>query len=324
MTDSNKDILITRLKDLITKPDYTSLEVYSKGNRIYLLKDSTFRIYILIVPQAPLNEIQRNSLINLGYKELWGKVNYEKYFDNSDSSSLRKLVDNIASIFIEIFKVEPERKWRYDLNSGMAVLKDNRTPLLTASERFKKGKRKDSTLKLLFNDITYSLALSVLIFIGLFDKNLIESFTIKISLIVFSISFIFVKIGRLISKLEFTSFGKKRFNSREYSDYFNRIGFKNYGDRYKGEIQGFLVELMFSDLHKNMIIVYHKEISWNRVLKMPKGKLFSSTSYNWTGMFYSQKMIKRKLSKEKIMSEAKDFVELIINQKIEKQHTANK
>lgn len=56
---------------------------------------------------------------------------------------------------------------------------------------------------------------------------------------------------------------------------------------------------------------------------MPKGKPFSSTSYNWTGMFYSQKMIKRRLSKEKIMNEAKDFVELIINQKIEKQHTAN-
>jgi len=40
-------------------------------------------------------------------------------------------------------------------------------------------------------------------------------------------------------------------------------------------------------------------------------------------VFYSQKMIKRRLSKEKIINEAKDFVELIITQKIDKQHTAN-
>lgn len=323
MKDTNKDILLTRLNDLLTKPVYTCLKVYSKGNEIYLLKDSNYQIYILIVPQAPLNENQRNALKSLGYKEIWEKVNFEKYINYSDSSLLYQLIDSVDSILTEIFKVQSERKWRYDLNTGMAVLKDNKTPLLTANERIKKGKRERVFSNRIFNDITYSLALSVIIFIGLFSKNLIDSLTIKIILIVFGISYIFIKIGRFITKLEISSFGKKRFMGRDYSDYFMGNGFKKYGDRYKGEIQGFLVELMFSDLHKYMIIVYHKEISWNRVLKMPKGKPFSSTSYNWTGMFYSQKMIKRRLSKEKIMNEAKDFVELIINQKIEKQHTAN-
>lgn len=265
MKDTNKDILLTRLNDLLTKPVYTCLKVYSKGNEIYLLKDSNYQIYILIVPQAPLNENQRNALKSLGYKEIWEKVNFEKYINYSDSSLLYQLIDSVDSILTEIFKVQSERKWRYDLNTGMAVLKDNKTPLLTANERIKKGKRERVFSNRIFNDITYSLALSVIIFIGLFSKNLIDSLTIKIILIVFGISYIFIKIGRFITKLEISSFGKKRFMGRDYSDYFMGNGFKKYGDRYKGEIQGFLVELMFSDLHKYMIIVYHKEISWNRV-----------------------------------------------------------
>ncbi len=323
MKDTNKDILLKRLNDLLTRPVYTCLKVYSKGNIIYLLKDSNCQIYILIVPQAPLNQSQINALKSLGYKEIWEKVNFENFINYSDSSLLNQLIDSVDSILTEIFKVESDRKWRYDLNTGMAVLKDNKTPLLTANQRIETVKRKKMSLKIVFNDIAYSLALSVIIFIGLFCKNLIDSLSIKVILIVFGISYIFIKIGRLITKLEISSFGKKRFMDKDYSDYFIGNGFKKLGDRYKGEIKGFLVELMFSDLHKYMIIVYHKEISWNRVLKMPKGKPFSSTSYNWTGMFYSQKMIKRRLTKEKIMNEAKDFVELIINQKIEKQHTAN-
>ncbi|WP_431370070.1 hypothetical protein [Kordia sp.] len=318
MANSNKNILLTRLNDLFEKPVYTSLKVYTKGNKIYVLKDLDFQTYILIIPQAPLNENQSNALLSLGYKELREKINYENYFNYSDASSRNQLIDTIDSIFTKIFKVESERKWRYSLHTGMAALKDNKTPLLTMSERLERNKRKRRRLKIICNDITYSLALSVIIFLIFFNENLIDSLTIKTSLIVFGVSFGIIKIGQFVMKLKVSSFGKKRFLSTEYSNYFKQNGFNKKGDRYTGLMQGFSVELMFSEYHNCMITVYHKEIGWDNVLKMPKGKRFSSTSYNWTGKFYSQKLIKLRLPKEKILYEAKDFVELIISQEIEK------
>ncbi|WP_298519208.1 hypothetical protein [uncultured Kordia sp.] len=322
MTNSNKDILRTRLNDLFEKPVYTSLKIYTKGNKIYVLKYVNFKVYILIIPQAPLNENQRSALLNFGYKELWEKINYEKYSNYSDASSQNQLIDTIDSIFTEVFKVEPERTWRYTLNTGMAVLKDNKTPLLTVSERLERNKRKRKLLKIVYNDFTYSLVLSVLIFLVFFYENLLNSLTIKTSLIIVGISFMIIKISQFVMKLKIPSFGKKRFMSEEYSNYFKRNGFHKKGDRYHGNIQGFSVELMFSGYHHNMITVYHKEIGWDKVLEMPKGKRFSSTSYNWTGKFYSQKLIKLRLPKEKILQEAKEFVEFIISHKIEKRHTA--
>ncbi|WP_212590590.1 hypothetical protein, partial [Williamwhitmania taraxaci] len=135
-----------------------------------------------------------------------------------------QLAENIEHIYEDVLKVESERKWRYDLNTGMAVLKNNKTPLLTASERFDKSKKNKQLLKFVFNDITYSLALSVVIFIGLFSKNLIDSLKVEIVLIVIGISFIIFKIARFMTKLEISSFGKKRFLNREYSDYFEQFG----------------------------------------------------------------------------------------------------
>lgn len=324
MTDSNKSILLTRLNDLLTKSVHTSLIVYSRGNKIHLLKDVNAQIYILIIPQAPLNENQSNALKTFGYKETWKKVNYVSTTNYSDTTSLHQLIDRIDSIFTEIFKVERERKWRYKLGAGMAAIKNNKTPFLTISEKLKKGKKKRKLLKIIYNDITYSLIASLIIYIGFFSENLIDSLTIKTCLLVFGISFSIVKIGQFIMKLKISSLGKKRFMSQDFSEYFMQNGFKKHGDRYKGEIQGFPVELMFSEFHKSMITVYHKEISWDSVLKMPKGKPFSNISYNWTGKFYSQKMIKLRLPKEKIINEAKDFVEFVLHQKIEKRDPNDK
>ncbi len=323
MNNSNKDILFEKIKDLHTKPVYTCLEVYSKGNKIYLLKDLSYRLYILIIPQTPLNENQSNTLVNFGYNEIWKRINYEKSAEFSNPKSLNQLVDNIHSIFVDLLNVEHERKWRYDLNTGMAALKNNNTPLLTASEITKKNKKDKKPAKILFNDITFSIVLSTLIFIILLSKNLIDSLTVSITLIVTGSSFILVKAVRFMSKLEISSLGKIRFLGESFSDYFSQNGFKKHGDRYKGQIQGFSVDLMYSDLDKYVIIVYHKEISRDRALNLPSSGTFSSISYDWIGMFYSKKMIKRLLSKEKIIVEAKEFVDLIIDLKIEKQQSSS-
>jgi hypothetical protein len=85
---------------------------------------------VLIVPQAPLNENQRKEVLKLGYKENFENVNYEKYIDYSQLHELRNLAEIIEFIFLKVFKIESDRKWRFELQTGMHVLKDNKIAII--------------------------------------------------------------------------------------------------------------------------------------------------------------------------------------------------
>ncbi|MFY8108191.1 MAG: hypothetical protein ACOVO9_04330 [Bacteroidia bacterium] len=317
MEISNKEILIERINGLIDKQVYTCLLVYSRGNIIYILKDFEEEIYVLIVPQAPLNENQRKEILKLGYKENFENINYEKYIDYSQLHELRNLAENIEFIFLEVFKIESDRKWRFELQTGMHVIKDKKTPLITISEKLKRNKVRKDRFKFLHNDFSYSIILFLILFLLIFREHALEFFTLKFIAIFYVISLFFVKIF----KLKITPFGKRKFYGETFSDYFSLNGFKLKGDRYRGQIQGFPVEFLHSDYYFQVIIVYHKKIDWNRVLEMPKDNVFSSKKHDFTGMFYSRKMIGGVTSKEKVLIEAHSFVEYLKSLKIEKQGT---
>lgn len=317
----HKALLLEQIGQLLNKPIFNSLEVYSKGNKLYLLKDRNSKIYVLLIPQKPLDSLSAKTLTDLGFKEIWSKINYCKYIDYGDINTLRSFVTEIEWIFINVLRIEPERKWRFDIHSGMGSLKDNETPLLTAQERQERNKRKFKRKKVLLNDFTFALALSSLFVLFGLIKGLEITFSLPWILILYAASLAIVKVFRFLTTYDILAIQKKRFLRRQNEDFFVTQGFIKKGDRYIGQIKGYRTELLFSSYSKNVIIVYHKPISWERVLKLSNGNAFSRVSYNWTGMFYSQKSLGIRVSKNKMLAEAEKFVDLIINHNIEKSTT---
>ena len=321
MNIKHREILLEQIGQLLNKSVFNCLEITSKGNKLYLLKDRNYKIYAFLLPQRPLGDFTIKALSDLGFKEIWPKINFSKFVDYSDIHNLKGFAAEIELIFINILNVEPDRKWRFNIHSGMAVLKDNRTPLLTAKQRQEKNKKKHEIKRVLLNDFTYALALS-LIFIVFKLINGLDVFpSVTSILILYAVSLAIVRVLRFILRYDFLTIQKKMFLQRKNEDYFSAKGFIKKGDRYIGQIKGYRTELLFSSYRKNVIVVYHKPISWERVLKLSNGNAFDKVTYNWNGMFYSQKSIGSKASKDKILTEAEKFVDLIINHNIEKSTT---
>jgi len=317
----NKKILFEKIIDLLQKPIYTALEVYSKGNKLYLLKDRNNTLYLLLVPQRPLEDTFSKKVVDIGFKEIWKGVNYELYIDNTNKKELFQLCENIEYLFNDLLRVEFSRPWRYEINSGMGVLKNNRKPLATTSERHSRKKKSKQIMPLLFNDYAYTMYLSILIIIGMLDKAIIIKIDLKITLIILIFSFLIVKLFRIFRLPYFVNFRKRKFINHENTEFFTNHGFSKVGERFQGNIKGYKVELFYSVSKQYIIIVYHKKISWNRVLELPTNCILSKTNYNWTGMFYSQKNIQKWISNDELLSEANTFVDDIISYKIEKEET---
>ncbi len=309
MNGFNRYILQEKINHLLEKSVYTCLEVYSKGNKIYFLNDKNSRIYILLVPSKPLDKIKSQTLLNFGFKEIWPFVNYEKSVSSIDENELNNLSSDIEKIIKDIFKIDPSRTLRFEYNSGIAALKNNSTPLLTSDERRNRNKQSKGNLKLNY-DLFYACIVSVFIIILMKIYRYEMSFIIL--LIVYPTSLLLVRMAKIISKLNILLLRKRWFLGKGCENYFNQKGFIKAGERYIGIIQGYRTEFLFSKYSKFLITVYHEQISWEKVLEMPKTPMFSSFSYKWTGMFYSQKALTSVLSKGEIIHEANDFVELLM------------
>ena len=313
MNVHNKEILLEKIESLIKKSTYSSLEVYTKGNKLYLLKDINSKIYVLFIPNHPLDSLKKRKIIELGFKEIWENINYEKSISYINKDVILNLCNEIEFILNNILNIDYNRTWRYEFATGMAVLKDNSTPLSTQSVLMVKNKKKLKIKRIFFNNYMYALLLGLFILMSLFNKGLIEKISLFSILITFFISFILVYAISFIGNYDINAFRDKGFFNKKNEAFFKEKGFKRIGNRYRGELKGYAVELLNTARHSRLIIVYHQEISWNRVLSLEKSNYNSSNGYNWIKMHYSQKAFKYRKSNEKLVLEAEKFVELLIS-----------
>lgn len=317
ITETNTETLQRMLLELQDATVYTCIEVYSKGNKIYLLKDFNEWLFVLIVPQAPLNDLQRDGILSYGFTEIWQNINYVKEITYTDLSELTNLTNTIESVFTSVFAIEKNRNWRFEKNTGMQVIKDTKTPILTRVELLKRNKKKQHVSDLIFNNFVYSILLTVYIVGFVFDNQSSASQSVYLFITTLPVSYVAVYCIRFLIKFDFRKLVKWIFLSKRYSDYFQQFGFEKFGDRYKGEINGYFVDFVYSEYYTYIIVVYHKKISYEKAIEMPLGNFFGF-NYSYIGLYYSEKRMYRGVSRKKLLKEANKFVDMLISNGFER------
>jgi hypothetical protein len=316
---TNKEALGQKLANLLDRPLFNCLSVYSRGHKLMILKDKDMKLFLLLIPQKPVDMASSRSIQNLGFSEIWPSVNYTFVIHYNTTGEIERLIDIIQSLFADVLKVNGSRKWRYQIDSQSAVLKDTRTALITRQEisvrSFKNLKRK----KLFQKDYVYAIyvCLGIIVFGAIADYDIIDH-PIEI-LPLYGISFLLVLAIKLLFKYDFEYFSKKRFLSYRSQEFFNSNGFSKKADIYRGQIKGYRTEFYYSKYSRNVIVVFHKEIMWEDVLRLSKkSNIPFSSEWEMIGTHYSKKTINRLISKRKLLAKAEEFVDYLISKNLER------
>ncbi|MFA7379964.1 MAG: hypothetical protein WC150_05845 [Bacteroidia bacterium] len=130
--NSNIDILRTHLATIKDKGKSYCITINTIGHLYYILNDGK-GFYVLLVPNQKLTIEKSHKILNLtGWTEKFSLTNYHKYYD---ISSIDILLDEIENISINILRVPTERNWRFEVNSGMMVVKAHEISLDATSRR---------------------------------------------------------------------------------------------------------------------------------------------------------------------------------------------
>lgn len=132
------------------------------GNLLYILNDG-IEFYVLLVPNKKLTQQLSHQILQInGWTEKFSLTNYHKSFE---LYSIDMIPSEIENILIDILKIPTTRKWCFDVNSGMMLVKDNVLALDAASRREINKARTNSPLrkiiKLLVYPFTSNLRLSI-------------------------------------------------------------------------------------------------------------------------------------------------------------------
>lgn len=318
----NIDNIISNISTLNRKSIFSALEIYSMGNKIYFLKDRNNKLFILVVPNKRLNNIQVATISKFGYKEIWPKINFNKTINFPQTKEeLMNLAIEIKNIFNKLFIIPESRIFRSEINSGMAVIKDTSRAITPRSEVSIRKKKKFILKKYIKVDDISSLIGAGVFIIILAINGAIKANTLWLPIVIILVMLL---LGRILSVFEIKAFRKKRFLNNSSTIFFQQFGFKKAGNRYRKTIQGYRVELLYNQTNQYHIIVYHQEISWNKVLKMPNTGFLSRYGYDWAGQFFSIKYFDKKISKSKLIDESEKFVNYIIKLKLEPAATTTK
>lgn len=314
MTTQNKENLIYWITDLSKRPIYNSLKIISKGNTLYLLKEMGEVYWILIVPSKPLEEQTSIELINLGFQERHSRINYTKTLKINNDNVKEQIKDEIDYILHNLLKVEKERLWRFEIQSGMKILKDPR-PLLTKSELRHRNKRKlNLKFKWISIDLLISIPIGILVGLGLIKEHKVIIFN-NLLTILLPCLFLFglFKTISLLQKRGKT-FNSSRFFSRDKLDFFLIRGFERKGQRFTGKKKGFQTDIYFNSLGLIEVAIIHEEIPWEKVTKISQHskKIFNNRMVT-LGQYTSKIRLKTRNS-EKILKETEEFIDNLIEQ----------
>lgn len=314
MNTQNKNNLDHWLRDLNKRPIYNSLQIISKGNSLYILKESIETYWLLIVPSEPLGENASTELINRGFQEKHPKINYTKTICLNNEDGIEQVKEEIEYIFHNILKVETDRLWRFEIQSGMKILKDPR-PLLTKSELRHRNKRKLRTqYKWIDIDLLISVPIGILLGVGLINEHKLIIFN-KFLTVIFSFLFLFIILKTIsLLKKRSKSYILKRFFTHDKLDFFLIRGFERKGQRFAGKINGFKTDIYFNTQGLTEVAVIHEEIPWEKLIILSKQskKIFNNKIIN-LGQ-YTSKLKLNTRKREKIIEETEKFIDKLIDQ----------
>ena len=158
----NIEILKNNLLTIKDKGKSYCITITTMGNLFYILNDGQ-GFYLLLVPNKKLTQQSSTELLKLNeWNEKFHLTNYHKTFD---SLSIDIIISEIEIIFRNILKIPDNRKWRFEVNSGMMVVKANEISL-DATSRRENNKLEANTplrkfLKLLFYPFSTNLKMSI-------------------------------------------------------------------------------------------------------------------------------------------------------------------
>lgn len=116
------------------------------GNLIYILNDGN-AFYTLLVPNEKLSGNVSDQILKLnGWVEKFTQTNYHK---SCDLYSVDTITKEVNYILTEILKTPATRKWRFETNPGMMVVKAEEISLNAATRREINQKNANSPLKML-------------------------------------------------------------------------------------------------------------------------------------------------------------------------------
>ena len=160
----NIEILKSHLLTIKDKGKSYCITITTMGNLFYILNDGQ-GFYLLLVPNKKLTQQSSTELLKLNeWKEKFHLTNYHKTFD---CLSIDIITSEIEIIFKNILKIPDTRKWRFEVNSGMMVVKANEISL-DATSRRENNKLKANTpirkfLKILFYPFSTNLRISIIV-----------------------------------------------------------------------------------------------------------------------------------------------------------------
>ena len=309
---NNLELWIHRL---IKRPINNCLILNSKGNQVYILKDSQRMFYILIVPNSPFDDKRSFQIINMGYKEKFNRRNYSKFIIYDTIESIKTICSEIVEIFNTIFEVELTRLWRIEISSGWGGLKKNE-PLLTKSEIRQRNRTRCKLYRGWKIDFILSPFIGIMTGVAIYADGEIFKLNLFLSIVICSFFwYIILRMTTILRRHSMTR-SRNRWFSEQRLAYFKGYGFERAGERFTGKIKGFKTEIFYNEFGEIVIAVHHNEILWENVIKLSglKRKLYKDQEITWRSNI-SRKIIKYH-DNGIIVGEALKFIEKLVELEI--------
>jgi len=314
MTAQNKTNLNYWITALTKRPIYSSLQILSKGNIINILKEKGESYWMLLIPSKPLEEQTSIELNNSGFRERHSRINFTKTLHIDNENVKEQIVEEIDYIFHHFLKVEKERPWRFEIQSGMQILKDPR-PILTKSQLRHRNKAKlNRKFYWIGPDLILSIPIGLIIGLGLIKEHKIILFNNVLTIFCsWLVLYGIIKTLSLLQKLG-KSFNLKRLFSDEQLEFFLILGFERKGQRLTGKNKGFKTDIYFNGTGLTEVAIIHSEIPWEKVTtisqhskKIFKNRLITLRQYN-------SKIKLQTRNSEKILKALEEFIDTLIEQ----------
>ena len=182
---TNAECLNHYLEELKTASDFSAILINSKGVRFHMLKEYN-RLYCLLVPNLPVDDLKNAQLIKAGFHEKFPKINYEMEFGLENKTLI---IEKTLLAMNQILQIEIGRIWRFEINPGMMVIRANEAELPTGIRREKKLLKNRSIPRRLFKFILSKTGFAILAAIMVFLLQFKLSDDLKISIILGIITF---------------------------------------------------------------------------------------------------------------------------------------
>ena len=154
MTNISTNIATLRqnLLAIKEKGESSCITISTIGNLLYVLNDG-IGFYVLLVPNKKLTQQLSLQILQIsGWTEKFSLTNYHKSFE---IYSIDMIAREIENIFIDVLKIPTTRKWRFEVNSGMMIVKANELAMDAASRREINKVRANSPLRRIIKFLIY-------------------------------------------------------------------------------------------------------------------------------------------------------------------------